>query len=255
MNHVYHILNGDALLSQFPATIKGDKLVCRECFVEGPVSKSSLTSFLNERKNYLTKNYGKEVKLDYEKDVATQFHQISSLPNLAEINLWFEEDLFCQVNLWFILFLLHEKEHRGSIFLVRPLQHTPFAFGKLTVLELAQCYNQRKSIKDLTPWASLWKAYQKSDFNHLRMEASGLQNTFPFVSNAVTYHVERFPKKGNLGRPKEQLKQIIKKLNTKEFGPVFQVFSEKEAHYGFGDLLVKKLHKELLEEISKKEDC
>ena len=55
MNHVYHILNGDALLSQFPATIKGDKLVCRECFVEGPVSKSSLTSFLNERKNYLTK--------------------------------------------------------------------------------------------------------------------------------------------------------------------------------------------------------
>lgn len=50
MNHVYHILNGDALLSQFPATIKGDKLVCRECFVEGPVSKSSLTSFFNERK-------------------------------------------------------------------------------------------------------------------------------------------------------------------------------------------------------------
>ena len=54
------------------------------------------------------------------------------------------------------------------------------------------------------------------------MEATGLQNTFPFVSNAVTYHVERFPKKGNLGRPKEQLKQIIKKL---EYEGVWSCFS------------------------------
>ena len=248
MKTAYHILNGDALLHQFPNSLEGTKLVCRECLVEGPVSESSLPQFFEERKTYLTKHYGKEVQLEYESEVAAVFYQILKLPDSAEINLWFEDDLFCQVNLWFCLFLLQEKSHQGALFFVRPPQHTPYAFGKVTRKELEQCYKQRVRLENLTPWAFLWEAFQKSDFDRLKTVAASLQVTFPIVQEAVAYHIERFPSKG-LGRPKEQLKQILEELNTKEFGPVFNLFCEREAHYGFGDLYVKRLHQELLTDL------
>ena len=32
LNKTFHILNGDALMEQFPSEISGDKIVLRECF-------------------------------------------------------------------------------------------------------------------------------------------------------------------------------------------------------------------------------
>ena len=51
-NHI-HLLNGDALLMQFPEEISGKKLVCRECLVEGPVEKNELAVFFNQRAKIL----------------------------------------------------------------------------------------------------------------------------------------------------------------------------------------------------------
>lgn len=36
MTH-FHILNGDALKSQFPEQILGEKIIARECLVDGSV--------------------------------------------------------------------------------------------------------------------------------------------------------------------------------------------------------------------------
>lgn len=120
MKTAYHILNGDALLHQFPDSVEGTRLVCRECLVEGPVRESSLSQFFEERKTYLNEHYGKEVQLEYKKEVAALFYQILKLPDSAEINLWFEDDLFCQVNLWFCLFLLQKKRASGCSFFGTP---------------------------------------------------------------------------------------------------------------------------------------
>lgn len=248
MKTAYHILNGDTLLYQFPDSVEGTRPVCRECLVEGPVRESSLSQFFEERKTYLNEHYGKEVQLEYKKEVAALFYQILKLPDSAEINLWFEDDLFCQVNLWFCLFLLQKKGHQGALFLAHPPQHTPYAFGKVSRSELEHCYKQRLPLEDLTSWAFLWEAFQKSDFDRLKTVAAGLQDSFPFVPDAVAYHIERFPSEG-IGRPKEELKRILEELNTKEFDPIFHVFCEREAHYGFGNLYVKRLYKELLTDL------
>ena len=50
-------------------------------------------------------------------------------------------------------------------------------------------------------------------------------------------------------RPKEELKQILEELNTKEFDPIFHVFCEREANYSFGNLYVKRLYKEHLTDL------
>jgi len=40
----------------------------------------------------------------------------------------------------------------------------------------------------------------------------------------------------------------MKELETQDFGPVFREFTKRESIYGYGDLQVKRLFDELLQE-------
>src|SRR5687768_5790002 len=98
-----HILNGDCLFDPLQeASVNGDYFVCRECLIEGPVAADSLDNFLKQRAEYISKEY--RVKEDeYLNRTASVFRQLTQLPEFSNLYLWFEDDLFCQVNLWFIL--------------------------------------------------------------------------------------------------------------------------------------------------------
>ena len=88
-NHI-HLLNGDALLMQFPEEISGKKLVCRECLVEGPVEKNELAVFFNQRAKYLNKLYQESSVEVYTNKVASQFYQLlESAKGKADLYLWF----------------------------------------------------------------------------------------------------------------------------------------------------------------------
>ena len=50
----------------------------------------------------------------------------------------------------------------------------------------------------------------------------------------------------NAGRPIQSLITIMKELDTEEFGPVFREFNKRESIYGFGDLQVKRLFDEII---------
>ena len=52
-----HVLNGDALLNQFPESLTGERLVMRECMIEGPLNGASLESFYQERIEFLKFEY------------------------------------------------------------------------------------------------------------------------------------------------------------------------------------------------------
>ena len=118
MNKQYHILNGDALLDQFPKSIKGEKIILRECLVEGDVQGDSFESFCQVRADYLQQAYGQVVDVDYHKEVVPEFEKILAIPQGSEVNLWFEDDLFCQVNFWFTLHLLAQTGKEIEAFLI-----------------------------------------------------------------------------------------------------------------------------------------
>jgi hypothetical protein len=52
-----HILNGDALLFKFPSSIPGEKIVFRECLVDGPVDFDSFEALILGRSKYLANTY------------------------------------------------------------------------------------------------------------------------------------------------------------------------------------------------------
>jgi hypothetical protein len=238
MNPVFHILNGDALSDQFPKILRGDRIVMRECLVEGPVKDidPDPDSFYTDRISFLNHFYGPVTADDYQRQTISQFDKMKNLPVDAPVNLWFEDDLFCQVNFWFVVQLLHKQKQVGPVFLIRPLEKNNYGFGGFNSEELCELYDERIPLTDLDLLAKLWPAFQDNNRKKLKDLATRLQKTYPFILPAVQAHLDREPIDGSLGRPEQTLLSIIKDFGTTKFEKIFPEFCRREAIYGFGDL-------------------
>jgi hypothetical protein len=245
--HIFHILNGDCLEEQFPQEINGELIVARECLMEGDVSGHSLEEFCKNRAAYLSKKYP-ENTANYFLEVAPEFVKIKNIPTGATINLWFEEDLFCQVNMWFCAFLIKDKSAEYEINLVRPFTIDWRGFGALSPAELIQAYNVKKPLNTgaIELLADCWEAFKNDDLKLLKKLSFRDLTNFPLLPEVVQAHCDRFADDGKLGRPERVLLKIIKEYNTQQFVDVFRIFSKKEGIYGFGDLQVKSIFDHVL---------
>ncbi len=245
MNKTFHVLNGDALKEQFPSEIKGKKIVARLCLVDGPVEGATTEELFAVRAKFIAQNYPGFTEADYF-NYALETRSIQEIPNGSTINLWFEDDLFCQVNFWFILDFIN-KDKNYTLNLVRPLAHSEYAFGGMNEAELIQALENKIEItkEDQKILKQFWNAYQENDLLELLMLAQDVKEKFPFLIPAIYAHLDRLSEPS---RPKSTLMKIMKDLKTDQFGLVFQAFCKKESIYGFGDLQVKRIYDEILAE-------
>lgn len=245
MKKQFHILNGDSLRQQFPENIQGDIIVARECLIDGDVKGENLEELFASRAKFLSQNYGGTEQNYYDK-TASEFLKILEINDNSDLNLWFEDDLFCQVNFWFVVNLLLKKGKNNQIFLVRPQIHTQYGFSGLKKSELISIYEDRLILTELDKISGLWESFQNDDTKKMIVIANELKNNYPFILSAVKAHIQRIPMNGNLGRPTESLIKIMEEFRTEEFGLVFREFNRRESIYGFGDLQVKRLYDEIL---------
>jgi hypothetical protein len=253
MSKTFHILNGDALLDFFPETIlTGEIIIARECLVEGPKDGLTLNEFWDVRAGFIATEYGEDREI-YFTDVVSEFNRIMLIPEGSEVNLWFEEDLFCQVNLWFCMSLLNRIASSLKINVVKPplLNGQPDwrGFGSLGRDQLAKAYQdrQRLSTSETELLSHLWAAYKSDD----RLELKALSETrtehFPFLSPVVQAQLDRHSEDNAYGRPETVLRDIITQNNTNDFKTIFREFSKREGIYGFGDWQIENLLKKLPE--------
>ncbi len=243
----YHILNGDALKAQFPTTLSGEQIVLRECLVDGAVEGDTLKELLATRATFISQNYEGITEAEYFEKTHSEFQKIINISPNSEVNLWFEEDLFCQVNFWFTIHLLQQHIPSTPIYLVKPNPPNQYSFGYLNKEELVGLYQRRQLLQQKEAIASLWTYYQKSKTEQMLEVAEALAKEYPFLVPAVKAHIDRIPKEGQLGRPSQLVLQIMEDLGTEEFGPVFSAFSKQAPIYGFGDTQVKRLWKDLFD--------
>jgi hypothetical protein len=240
-----HVLNGDSLKDQFPRSIDGEIVVVRECLVEGSVEGQNPDQLFVSRSNFLRESYGVSEQEYYDR-VASEFIKLLSVAD-TDINLWFEDDLFCQVNLWFVSYLLKEKNNNpgNKVFLIRPIKHTQYGFGGLKESELISIYKGKQELLVLDKISKLWESYQSKDFEEMRSIATQIEEKYPFITEAVEAHIQRLPGEGRLGRPADSLIAIMRELKTDDFGLVYREFSNRESIYGFGDLQVRRLYDQI----------
>jgi hypothetical protein len=248
MKNEYHILNGDCLKEQFPNSIIGEKIIARLCLVDGNVKARTLNELFEIRAKFISESYSNYTEQDYFTKSVTEIEKIQNISDNTEINLWFEDDLFCQVNFWFVINLLFEDGKSQSIFLVRPKKNTEYSFGRMNKDELVRAFKNRVKIEpfELNELSKIWKLYQQENCTEMFEVAKKIEAKFPFLIPAIQAHKDRIPVNENLGRPKQSLIKIMDDLKTENFGKVFGEFCKREGIYGFGDLQVKRMYDEII---------
>lgn len=238
----YNILNGDALNAQLKDW-QGHKIICRECMMEGPVSGITLREIREQRSHFFTSQYGVTEK-EYIDTSYRELLKILTIEKNSSINLWFENDLFCQVNLWFVLQLISEKNH---LYLVSPIDSSWSGFGKMSNEELKVSYQKRKRIssKQIGLFSALWEGYQQSDWRKMRESSRELKILVADIEAVVEAHIVRFSVNSKLGRPEQKLIEIVKENPQISFEDIFFQFNETEGIYGFGDVQVRRMLRDI----------
>ena len=240
---ILHLLPGDATVEAFQSSgVEGEIAVCRECLVVGDVSGNTLPDFWENRERFLADEYPNSTD-DYHERVVREFAKLNALQSGSEINLWFEYELFCQANMWFVLSLLAGTP--ANVFRVAPSvlseKNVWDGFGNLTPGELRTCFDSRVKLSrsDLDLGASLWSAFRTDNHTELERLSTIELPAFPRLREVCTAAIEKE------NRPRELVRAIIQQGET-NFDKVFLEFKARGGEYGYGDLQVKKIWQSLV---------
>ncbi len=231
-----HVLPGDAQVEEFRKTgIDGDVIVCRETLITGDVDADSLPEFWEQRARFILSAFGED-EIEYHEKVGDELARLIDLPDYAEVNLWFEYELFCSVNLWFCLYLLQDSG--AEVYrvepLVRGLDDRWKGFGGFGAEELNTCFEGRRRLTpgDVSLGAELWNAYRKSDHARLRELSNTDSANFPYLKEACEAAINKDT------RPIEILREI-RADGFDAFPEIFPEFVNRAGEYGFGDVQIK----------------
>jgi hypothetical protein len=234
----YHVLPGDAVADDFQKTgIEGAVIVCRESFVTGDLDGETLDEFWETRANHVDISYGAD-PIEYREAVAGELERLLDVNSDDEVNLWFEYELFCSVNMWFCLDLLRGSD--AKVFRVMPIETSPddvwAGFGNYQPEDLVKCLDARVqfSQEDLRAGRDLWKAFRERDSETINRLSEYRSPCFPFLKEVCTAAVEI----------DSQPIEIVRELKTSGFKDIeglFPEFRKRAGVYGFGDSQVESL--------------
>ena len=243
MNTIFNITNGDYLADQLKETsIAGEVIICREALVMGPLQAENLDDFWKIRSEHIEKDYNASQKSYYSK-VVSEFEKMLTIPEGSEVNLWFEDDLFCQVNMWFCLSLLSNNKALKiyRIFPKTTKENNWKGFSVAENSELEESLHLRVLFeeKDIQLGLNLWEAYQNQDIKSLEKLSDNQSDCFHFLKEVIDSYI-------NIN-PEIFIRNLIEKDIT-DFELIFEKFRDELGIFGFGDLQVKVIFDKILKE-------
>ena len=246
MHEVVHILNGDSTSYAIKeGGIKGDTIVWREMLVEGPLDKNfGSDAFWKKRYSFFENELGVS-NLEYYDKTIKEIIKIKDLTSYNEVVLWFEFDLFCQVNVIALCsYLLQYYRNDINYYLVC----TGKEKDKLGMQSLSDYHpsfysNLLENKIELTRHDLLfaeecWQVYVKNDEYDLRRFNFKKNTKFKYLQPAIDQHLKRFHEKEILNQIGYKILEIMKATacSEKDIIQELLIWQRKETVYGFGDL-------------------
>jgi hypothetical protein len=235
---IYHVLPGDAQVEEFRKTgLEGKLIVFREALITGPIDAADVDEFWEKRAHFILSEYGEDV-IEYQEKVADEILRLADVEEGDEVDLWFEFELFCGVNLWFCLDQL--KGSGASIYRVSPVNPSPDnvwdGFGQHTADDLRASFETRVELteEDIETGAALWAAFRDRDLDCLRELGEYRSPAFPFLKEVCDAASDLETK------PASIVREIVAS-GKHGIDEVFPEFRRRAGVYGFGDLQVEKL--------------
>ncbi len=236
-----HILNGEAteaLLAQ--TSIRGERFSFRDALIAGPAPAVNGAEWRRLRAAHLAAAYGVAME-KCESDLAHQEDVFESFNEHAEVTLWFEADLFCQVNLLYVLDWCRHRELNSKLSLICidafPGRPNFRGLGELTPPELASLFDERREVTaaQLELAARSWQAYRAEDPRELERLLQADLSLLPFLKGALRLQLARFPSVRNgLNRIESAGLELID-TGVRRFVDLFPRFTAAEPGYGLGD--------------------
>lgn len=239
MRKPLHILNGDALADRFPSALSGDRLVFRECLVDGPIKAANPQELQALRSAWMEAAYGipQKESMALGSPCYTDLEQKGSLQN-RRVYLWFEDDLFCQINAWYAVQRLrvHGVAQAAWVRAKSPKRH---GFGGMDQQALTKAFSHAQALGPhaLDVLAAAWWMFRNDRSKALQHWGKVHNNTFPWLRKATECAALLLDDAPD--GPRKRVDRLIEQQGPDAgFGPVFRAFSRQAPEYGLGDLQV-----------------
>ena len=243
MRSQLHITNGDNFTLRLQSLdVKGDIITWREMLCEGKTETNvGSESFWKTRFDFLHKNYNVSKSWFVEKTLK-EYRSLCNHKQQDQIILWFEYDLFCQINLLAVISWLKTHRRHAEISLICSGNEDDtgrlYGLSELSDEQLMTRYRNRTILtQDDIEYADyVWQLYCSD--NPIRLEnLTDFENyQFDYLSEALVAHLKRFPSiKNGLNELENRLLElsVLDKPKTKK--ALLGSMLKNQGRYGFGD--------------------
>lgn len=246
MSKTIHVLNGDSILPIFQNSgIKGEIVVWREMLCEGTLHKNvGSDEFWLNRYSYFETEVGLS-RLQYYDKTIKEIVKLEDLSGYCNVVLWFEYDLFCQVNLLALCtYLLDNYVKKANYYLVctgykKNEQHLQ-SLSNYSSSEFTTLFENKIALSksNLEFAKETWELYVENNFNKIKEFNFNQNFKFNYLQAAINQHLLRFPSINGLNQIENKILAIINSnvFTAKEIVQKLLIWQLENTVYGFGDL-------------------
>ena len=242
MGKVLHILNGDSLSEGLQLlNLKGDTLVWREMLCAGPVHAEVGGERFSKSRSLFLKEFFEVSENRYHDTFIQPLKSITSIDAYTEINLWFEYDLFCHINLLGALAWISQHSFHGKLFhicsgRVKGVSKL-MGLSELSHDQLKDHFQHKKLLnsEDLEIANDLWMCYTDKDPSAM-LPKTLRTSSFDYLSNCLKSHIERFPSiVTGLNVLEAHVLQFLDTHAIKSEHQLCGYVLSQQGYYGYGD--------------------
>lgn len=238
-----HILNGETtetILAQ--TSVPGERFSFRDALIDGPTpAHANAAEWRQLRADHLSTAYGVDLG-KCARGLERQEEVFASFSDHDEVVLWFEADVFCQLNMLYVLDWFARRDLGRTKLTLICIDEFPGrpgfrGLGELRPVQLASLFEERAEVSGdaLSLATKAWQAYRSPNPEAIEQLIESDTAALPFLKRALQLHLERFPSVRNgLGRIETRGLELVAS-GLPRFVDIFPRFIEAEAGYGLGD--------------------
>lgn len=243
MSSQLHITNGDNFTERLrQLKYKGAVITWREMLCEGKTETNvGSEAFWKTRFDFLHKQYNVSKSWFIEKTLK-EYRSLCSHKQEEEIVLWFEYDLFCQVNMLAVISWLkmHRRHVRISLVCSGYEDGTNRLFGlnDLSGEQLGKLYDNRVELSqdDIEYADYVWQLYCSNNPIRLENVAEFDHYQFQYLGEAIKTHLKRFPTiRNGLNEIENRVLKVAAEEKPSSKKELLASLLANQGWYGFGD--------------------
>lgn len=242
---ILHITNGDSTTNYLKSLhFSGDFITWREMLCEGKTTTDvGSETFWKNRFDFFKSNY-KVSKQKFINYTLKEYRSLCVKKSQKEIVLWFEYDLFCQINMIAVISWLKRfrKGYQISLVCSGKVANSKkmYAIPELNEKQIQNHFENRIELSqdDIEYADYIWQLYCSD--SPLRLETVykfSSSSTFKYLASAIEAHIKRFPSIENgLNVVENNMLKTAVSKNPKSKNQFIDQLLKDEDVYGYGDL-------------------